>query len=73
VVQDAVVLSTEPTVVDGRLVQRHVDLRPFALLGPGIAEVLPAALSRVALTEGDLVVNCSQGGGGKDVWALPAA
>jgi carboxylate-amine ligase len=70
IVQEAVHLSVHPTHVDGRLVPRHVDLRPFVLCGGGTVEVLPGGLSRVALTEGDLVVNCSQGGGGKDVWVL---
>jgi carboxylate-amine ligase len=70
VVQEAVQLSVHPTHVAGRLVPRHVDLRPYVLCGPGGIEVLPGGLCRVARTEGDLVVNCSQGGGAKDVWVL---
>ena len=65
--QQPVALSTHPTVVDGRLAPRHVDLRPFVVGG----RVLPGGLSRFAQGEGELVVNCAQGGGGKDVWVLP--
>lgn len=69
IVQDAVVLSTHPTVVDGRLQPRHVDLRPFAFAdGAGGWRLLPGALTRVALDEGQMVVNSSRGGGGKDTW-----
>ena len=64
--QEPVALSTHPTVIDGRLQPRHVDLRPFVVGGL----VLPGGLSRFAQGEGDLVVNCAQGGGGKDVWVL---
>jgi uncharacterized circularly permuted ATP-grasp superfamily protein len=71
VAQELVALSTHPTVIDGRLQQRHVDLRPFALLTPAGARVLPGALSRVALQEGSIVVNSSQDGGAKDTWVLP--
>jgi carboxylate-amine ligase len=60
--------GTHPTVVDGALVPRHVDLRPFVVGG----RALPGGLSRVALGEGELVVNLSQGGGGKDTWVLGA-
>ena len=66
IAQEPVVLSTHPTVVDGRLQPRHVDLRPFVVGG----RVLPGGLSRFARDEGELVVNCAQGGGGKDVWVL---
>ena len=68
IAQEPVALSTHPTVVDGALAPRHVDLRPFVIGGA----VLPGGLSRFAVAEGDLVVNCAQGGGGKDVWVLPA-
>lgn len=69
IAQDAVVLSTHPTVVDGRLRPRHVDLRPFALAdGAGGWRLLPGALTRVAFDEGQMVVNSSRGGGGKDTW-----
>jgi carboxylate-amine ligase len=67
IAQEPVVLSTHPTVVDGRLEPRHVDLRPFVIGG----RVLPGGLSRFAQGAGELVVNCAQGGGGKDVWVLP--
>jgi carboxylate-amine ligase len=67
VAQEPVALSTHPTVVDGRLEPRHVDLRPFIVGG----RVLPGGLSRFAQGAGELVVNCAQGGGGKDVWVLP--
>jgi uncharacterized circularly permuted ATP-grasp superfamily protein len=62
-------LSEHPTVVDGRLEPRHVDLRPFVFLGPGREpRVLPGGLTRVALDAGALVVNSSQNGGAKDTW-----
>jgi uncharacterized circularly permuted ATP-grasp superfamily protein len=69
IAQDLVVLSEHPTVIDGRLEPRHVDLRPFVFLGPGReARVLPGGLTRVALDAGALVVNSSQNGGAKDTW-----
>ena len=68
IAQEPVALSTHPTVVDGRLAPRHVDLRAFVMPAAGV--VAPGGLSRVALAEGDLVVNCSQGGGGKDTWVV---
>jgi uncharacterized circularly permuted ATP-grasp superfamily protein len=72
VAQELVMLSTHPTVVDGRLEPRHVDLRPFVFLAEGgRASVLPGGLTRVALTPGTLVVNSSQNGGAKDTWVLP--
>jgi uncharacterized circularly permuted ATP-grasp superfamily protein len=70
VAQDTILLSRHPTVIDGRLEPRHVDLRPFAYLTPDGAEVLPGGLTRVALDPGALVVNSSQAGGGKDTWVL---
>jgi uncharacterized circularly permuted ATP-grasp superfamily protein len=66
-------LATLPTLDPGkqRLAPRHVDLRPFAVYGAGDAiRVLPGGLTRVALREGSLVVNSSQGGGSKDTWVL---
>ncbi|MDX6683137.1 MAG: hypothetical protein QOG94_3176 [Solirubrobacteraceae bacterium] len=66
IAQEPVALSTHPTVVDGRLQPRHVDLRPFVVGG----RVLPGGLSRFAPGAGELVVNCALGGGGKDVWVL---
>ncbi|HEV7845840.1 MAG TPA: circularly permuted type 2 ATP-grasp protein [Thermoleophilaceae bacterium] len=70
--QELVELSVHPTVVDGRLAPRHVDLRPYALLTDDGVRVLPAGLSRVALEEGSMVVNSGRGGGAKDTW-VPAA
>jgi hypothetical protein len=63
-------LSTVPTFIDGRLAPRHVDLRPFAVNDGDRIRVLPGGLTRVALPEGELVVNSSQGGGSKDTWVL---
>jgi carboxylate-amine ligase len=70
VAQELVLLSTHPTVVDGRLEPRHVDLRPFAFVTPDATRVLPGGLSRVALKEGSMIVNSSQDGGAKDTWVL---
>lgn len=71
IAQDVVALSTHPTVIDGQLVPRHVDLRPFALAtGRREWRVLPGGLTRVALADGEMVVNSSRGGGGKDTWVL---
>lgn len=70
--QELVELSVHPTVVDGRLEPRHVDLRPYALLTDEGVRVLPACISRVALEEGSMVVNSGQGGGAKDTW-VPVA
>jgi hypothetical protein len=66
-------LSTAPTLVDGELVPRHLDLRPFAVNDGEKVWVLPGGLTRVALVEGSLVVNSSQGGGSKDTWVLSGA
>jgi uncharacterized circularly permuted ATP-grasp superfamily protein len=71
VVQDPVLLSTHPTVIDGALRPRHVDLRAFVLYDGRDAEVVPSGLSRFPLAAGELVVNSSQGGGTKDTWVLP--
>jgi uncharacterized circularly permuted ATP-grasp superfamily protein len=70
VVQETISLSTHPTIVDGRLEPRHVDLRVFVYCGPTGARVLPGGLTRMALDEGALVVNSSQNGGAKDTWVL---
>lgn len=70
IAQPVVPLSTVPTKVDGRLVPRHVDLRPFAVNDGEQVFVLPGGLTRVALPAGSLVVNSSQGGGSKDTWVL---
>jgi carboxylate-amine ligase len=70
IAQEPVALSTHPTVVDGALVPRHVDYRPYAFCADDGTTVLPGGFTRVSLTEGDLVVNASQGGGGKDTWVV---
>jgi uncharacterized circularly permuted ATP-grasp superfamily protein len=66
--QELVLLSVHPTVIDGRLEPRHVDLRPYALLSDEGVRVLPAGSSRVALERGSMVVNSARGGGMKDTW-----
>ncbi|MGY1671692.1 circularly permuted type 2 ATP-grasp protein [Geodermatophilus sp. SYSU D00710] len=70
IAQEPVALSTHPTVVDGALVPRHVDYRPYAFCADDGTVVLPGGFTRVSLTEGELVVNASQGGGGKDTWVV---
>jgi hypothetical protein len=72
IAQPVVQLSTVPTKVGQRLKPRHVDLRPFAVNDGNAVFVLPGGLTRVALPEGSLVVNSSQGGGSKDTWVLAA-
>ena len=67
--QPMIGLSVSPTLAGERLMPRHVDLRPFAITGKK-TWVLPGGLTRVALREGSLVVNSSQGGGSKDTWVL---
>ncbi len=70
IAQPVVQLSTVPTMIDGRMRPRHVDLRPFAVNNGDGIYVLPGGLTRVALPEGELIVNSSQGGGSKDTWVL---
>ncbi len=70
IAQTPVALSTAPTYVDGAMGARHLDLRPFALHDGEKVWVVPGGLTRVALPEGSLVVNSSQGGGSKDTWVL---
>ncbi len=73
IAQELVQLSTCPTAMeDGRLAPRHVDLRPFAVFGDDI-HIVPGGLTRVALREGSMIVNSSQGGGSKDTWVLEEA
>ena len=72
IAQPTLALSTAPTLCANGLAGRHVDLRPFVLTGPNGVEVAPGGLTRVALNEGSLVVNSSQGGGTKDTWVLEA-
>lgn len=69
IAQPTLALSTCPTMVDAGVAPRHVDLRPFVLSGKEI-RLVPGGLTRVALREGSLVVNSSQGGGTKDTWVL---
>jgi len=69
VVQPIVPLSRHPTVIDGRLVSRHVDLRPFAFYADKV-QLAPGGLSRVSFDEGEMIVNSSRNGGGKDTWVL---
>ncbi|HYZ31819.1 MAG TPA: circularly permuted type 2 ATP-grasp protein [Crenalkalicoccus sp.] len=69
IAQPTLALSTCPTVVEQGIAPRHVDLRPFVLNGQEI-RIVPGGLTRVALREGSLVVNSSQGGGTKDTWIL---
>ncbi|MBT8475408.1 MAG: circularly permuted type 2 ATP-grasp protein [Alphaproteobacteria bacterium] len=69
IAQPTLALSTCPTFVEEGIAPRHVDLRPYCLVGESI-ELVPGGLTRVALTEGSLVVNSSQGGGVKDTWVL---
>ncbi|SDD51348.1 Uncharacterized conserved protein, circularly permuted ATPgrasp superfamily [Mycolicibacterium neoaurum] len=70
IAQPVVQLSTVPTKIGDKLAPRHVDLRPFAVNDGDEVWVLPGGLTRVALPEGSLVVNSSQGGGSKDTWVL---
>lgn len=69
IAQPTLALSTCPTFVESGLAPRHIDLRPYILCGRRI-HVMPGGLTRVALREGSLVVNSSQGGGTKDTWVL---
>jgi uncharacterized circularly permuted ATP-grasp superfamily protein len=69
IAQPTLALSTCPTFVDAGIAPRHIDLRPFVLSGKTI-KMVPGGLTRVALKEGSLVVNSSQGGGTKDTWVL---
>ena len=70
IAQPTLSLSTVPTYVDSGIAPRHVDLRPFVLQGADGIRIAPGGLTRVALREGSLVVNSSQGGGTKDTWVL---
>jgi uncharacterized circularly permuted ATP-grasp superfamily protein len=70
IAQPTLSLSTVPIFTDAGLAPRHVDLRPFALVSPQGVHITPGGLTRVALKEGSLVVNSSQGGGTKDTWVL---
>ena len=69
IAQQTLSLSTVPTLCDGNVEPRHVDLRPFILSGES-QHVTRGGLTRVALKKGSLVVNSSQGGGSKDTWIV---
>ena len=70
IAQPTLALSTCPTFVEEGVAPRHVDLRPFVLYGRDRVRIVPGGLTRVALKNGSLVVNSSQGGGTKDTWVL---
>lgn len=70
IAQPTLALSTVPIMTKAGLAPRHVDLRPFVLVSPKGIEITPGGLTRVALKQGSLVVNSSQGGGTKDSWVL---
>jgi uncharacterized circularly permuted ATP-grasp superfamily protein len=70
IAQPTISLSAAPCYLQGSLQPRRIDLRPYALCGPDGIEIVPGGLTRVALKEGSLVVNSSQGGGSKDTWVL---
>jgi uncharacterized circularly permuted ATP-grasp superfamily protein len=71
IAQPTLSLSSCPTFVESGIAPRHIDLRPFVLSGKDV-QMVPGGLTRVALKEGSLVVNSSQGGGTKDTWILEA-
>lgn len=70
IAQPTISLSSAPCYMHGELQPRRVDFRPFAVCGPKGITIVPGGLTRVALKEGSLVVNSSQGGGSKDTWVL---
>lgn len=71
IAQPTISLSTNPTAVNDGIAPRHIDLRPFILShGDGTVDIVPGGLTRVAMVEGSLVVNSSQGGGIKDTWVI---
>jgi uncharacterized circularly permuted ATP-grasp superfamily protein len=70
IAQEIVSFSSCPSVIGNAIEPRHVDLRAFAICGREQVRLMPGGLTRVALREGSLVVNSSQGGGGKDTWVV---
>ena len=72
IAQPTLSLSSCPTFVESGIAPRHIDLRPFVLSGKEV-QMVPGGLTRVALKDGSLVVNSSQGGGTKDTWILESA
>jgi uncharacterized circularly permuted ATP-grasp superfamily protein len=73
IAQELVLLSTSPAQLGDKLLPRHIDLRPFAVNDGVQVRVPPGGLTRVALREGSLIVNSSQGGGSKDTWVLTSS
>jgi uncharacterized circularly permuted ATP-grasp superfamily protein len=71
IAQPTLALSCAPCLIDGEVESRHIDLRPYILMGEKVT-LVPGGLTRVALRKGSLVVNSSQGGGSKDTWVLRA-
>jgi uncharacterized circularly permuted ATP-grasp superfamily protein len=69
IAQPTLALSCAPCLIDGSVESRHIDLRPYILMGERVT-LVPGGLTRVALRKGSLVVNSSQGGGSKDTWVL---
>ena len=69
IAQPTLSLSSCPTFVEEGVAPRHIDLRPFVLVGREV-KIVPGGLTRVALRRGSLVVNSSQGGGTKDTWVV---
>jgi uncharacterized circularly permuted ATP-grasp superfamily protein len=69
IAQPTLALSSAPCLIDGSVESRHIDLRPYILMGERVT-LVPGGLTRVALRKGSLVVNSSQGGGSKDTWVL---
>jgi uncharacterized circularly permuted ATP-grasp superfamily protein len=70
IAQPTLALSQAPCFIDNQFQARHIDLRPFVLTGANGSQTMPGGLTRVALKQGSLVVNSSQGGGSKDTWIL---
>ena len=70
IAQPTLSLSTVPIMTKKGLAPRHVDLRPFVLVSPERIDITPGGMTRVAMRQGSLVVNSSQGGGTKDTWVL---
>jgi uncharacterized circularly permuted ATP-grasp superfamily protein len=69
IAQPTLSLSCAPCLIEGEVESRHIDLRPYILMGEKVT-LVPGGLTRVALRKGSLVVNSSQGGGSKDTWVL---
>jgi uncharacterized circularly permuted ATP-grasp superfamily protein len=69
IAQPTLALSCAPCLIDGSVESRHIDLRPYILMGEKVT-LVPGGLTRVALRKGSLIVNSSQGGGSKDTWVL---